>query len=166
MAEDFRIADSKDFGEISRIFKAAIDNMCSQGIFQWDELYPDETLLRDDISSGQMYVLTEDKKIVSAVVINDEQLEEYKSVQWKYEYEKIAVLHRLCVDPGSQNKGYGRKTVLFADEEIKNMGYTAVRLDAFSENPFALKLYEGLGYERVGEVSFRKGRFFLYEKKL
>lgn len=166
MAEDFRIADSKDFNEIVRIFRAAIENMCSQGILQWDELYPNESILREDILIQQMYVLTVDERIISAVVINDKQDEKYKSAQWQYENERIAVLHRLCVNPAFQNKGYGRKTVLLAEQVMKNMGYTAVRFDAFSGNPFALKLYEGLGYIKAGEVSFRKGRFFLYEKKL
>jgi predicted GNAT family acetyltransferase len=39
-------------------------------------------------------------------------------------------------------------------------------LDAFSLNPFALRLYEKIGYVRVGEANWRKGLFYLYEKKI
>jgi ribosomal protein S18 acetylase RimI-like enzyme len=113
-----------------------------------------------------MYMLVCDGETVSAAVINDEQDDEYNSVDWKYKGERAGVIHRLCVSPSHQQRGYGKETVLRSGRVMKEAGYTAVRLDAFSQNPSALKLYEGLGYERVGEVTFRKGRFFVYEKLL
>lgn len=41
-----------------------------------------------------------------------------------------------------------------------------IRLDAFTGNPRALKLYDGLGYRRSGYVTFRKGLFVCFEKRL
>jgi ribosomal protein S18 acetylase RimI-like enzyme len=161
-----RLAKNKDLPFISRIFKDAVTDMCSRGIRQWDEVYPTEEHLRSDIKSGHMYVLERKGDIVSAAVINEEQEEEYETACWTFNEKKTAVLHRLCVSPACQNRGYGRETVLLAEKAMKDMGYTAVRLDAFSRNPFALRLYEGLGYARAGEVFFRMGKFFLYEKLL
>lgn len=140
--------------------------MCSRGIMQWDELYPTEELLLEDFEKRNMYVLVCGGEVVCAAVINEEQDEEYSSGCWKYNDGSVAVLHRLCVHPAHQRKGYGRETVLHAERKMKDTGYTAVRLDAFSQNPSALKLYEGMGYTRTGEVTFRKGTFFLYEKLL
>ena len=45
-------------------------------------------------------------------------------------------------------------------------GKRAIRLDAFSKNPFALKMYIALGYTVVGEARWRKGLFYLMEKVL
>jgi len=56
--------------------------------------------------------------------------------------------------------------LLHIEEQIKNMGYLSIRLDVFSENPYALKLYEKNGYEKRGHADWRKGRFFLMEKTL
>ncbi len=161
-----RAAQLSDIPQITALFKEAISDMCLRGIHQWDEIYPSCELLRSDVEKRQMYVLVCEGVIVSAVVINDEQDEEYKSAQWKYTKANAAVIHRLCVHPSHQGRGYGRASVTEAERLMKSMGYTAVRLDAFSQNPFALKLYERLGYERAGEVRFRKGIFFLYEKLL
>ena len=47
--------------------------------------------------------------------------------------------------------------------ECREYGITAVRLDAFTENPYALALYENLGYQKRGEAEWRKGKFNLYE---
>lgn len=49
---------------------------------------------------------------------------------------------------------------------IQSKGIETIRLDAFSQNPIALRMYENLGYKKVGEVNFRKGLFYLYEKKI
>jgi hypothetical protein len=40
----------------------------------------------------------------------------------------------------------------------------AIRLDAFTLNPGAIRLYEGRGYRKAGSVRFRKGMFNCYEK--
>ncbi len=166
MAKEFRPANIEDLPYITRLFKDAIKDMCSRGIQQWDDIYPAEQLLRSDIENRRMYVLVNDGTIVSAAVINEEQEEGYETAGWRFREKRAAVLHRLCVSPAYQNRGYGKETVLLAEDTMKAAGYTAVRLDAFSQNPSALRLYEGLGYTRAGEVYFRKGRFFLYEKLL
>ena len=46
------------------------------------------------------------------------------------------------------------------------MGYQSIRLDVFSENPFAQKLYRKNGYVTRGSAEWRKGRFDLMEKIL
>lgn len=166
MERIFRLAKEDDFPAIAEIYRQAADDMCARGIMQWDEIYPSEELLKADMEGRHMYVLVCGGKTVAAVVINEEQDEEYGSGRWKYSGGGIAVLHRLCVHPAHQHKGYGRETVLRAEQKMQDSGYTAVRLDAFSQNPSALRLYETLGYTRAGEVRFRKGAFFLYEKPL
>lgn len=166
MNKEFRLADIEELPYIVRLFKDAAADMDSRGIHQWDDIYPAEDHLRSDIENRQMYILVSGGSIVSAAVINEEQDEGYETAGWKFKEEKTAVLHRLCVSPACQKRGFGKETALLIEEKMKSMGYTAVRLDAFSQNPSALRLYEGLGYTRAGEVYFRKGRFFLYEKLL
>lgn len=164
---DFRKARHQDFDAIWQIFSSAIVHMNEQGIEQWDEIYPDKDIILDDIKNQQMYLLIEKDVPVSAVVLNENQDEQYAALPWRYTGEKTAVIHRLCVSPSRQGKGWGKQTVQLAEGEFTRQGYTCVRLDAFSQNPFALHLYESLGYERVGEMlQFRKGKFYCYEKRL
>ncbi|MOA00670.1 hypothetical protein D3C78_1200430 [compost metagenome] len=44
--------------------------------------------------------------------------------------------------------------------------YELGKWDAFSQNPYALRMYEKLNYHTVGEVQWRKDLFYLMEKKL
>jgi ribosomal protein S18 acetylase RimI-like enzyme len=164
MEEIFRRAKAADFDAIAALYEKAVSSLRSKQIDQWDESYPDRKTLRADIRKRQMFVLTHDRQIVAAVVLNHKQHELYKTVRWAY--GRPAVLHRLCVHPEHQHFGIGRATVVCAERLLRKKRRRSVRLDAFLQNPAALRLYESLGYVRVGLVHFRKGEFGLYEKSL
>jgi ribosomal protein S18 acetylase RimI-like enzyme len=138
--------------------------MIDREIYQWDEIYPNEEVLTGDIKKKEMYLLSDNKKLLACIVINEDQDEAYDPAPWKYNGGRIAVIHRLCVNHENQGIGIGLKTMQLAEAVIKNSGYSSIRLDAFSDNPFARKLYEKLGYTYVGIVHFRKGLFYLMEK--
>ena len=161
-----RKANTKDINTVLNIFKAVIKEMDANGIFQWDDLYPDEDILREDIRTNQMYLGEVDGKIASVFVLNQECDEEYKNGNWNLKHSSYAVIHRLCVNPFFQNIGIGAKTMNIIEKMVKQDHIKTIRLDAFSLNPYALKLYQKLGYINVGEVTWRKGLFYLFEKKL
>lgn len=70
------------------------------------------------------------------------------------------------MNPKFKHRGIARQVMLHMEEEERQQGIESIRLDAFTKNPFALKLYEELGYVTVGYADFRKGRFKLMEKIL
>ena len=51
---DFSFASRKDLPELLALFQAATRSMDAQGIHQWDEIYPDKTVLSEDIECGIM----------------------------------------------------------------------------------------------------------------
>lgn len=162
----FRRATESDLNDVFQVVTDAIAEMNRNNIFQWDEFYPDQELLKEDISKNQLYLGIIDGGIASIYVLNSECEEEYDNGDWQYPDTSFGVIHRLCVNPKFQNKGVGRLTVEHIEEELKAEGIEAIRLDAFTLNPFALKMYDRLGFSRVGTVDWRKGRFWLMEKKL
>ncbi|SFC85204.1 GNAT family N-acetyltransferase [Clostridium uliginosum] len=170
MKNEFRLANKKDIDNILSIFFSAVENMKNLGINQWDELYPNEDVIRNDIENNKMYILTINDTPVATIVMNEEHDKEYNDLNWKYDFKeasgKVSIIHRVCVDPNIQGKGIGKKIVMLGEEELIKQGYCAIRLDAFSQNPFALKLYSCLNYLYVGDVQFRKGKFHCFEKKL
>jgi len=166
MNDAFRKATPDDFDRILCVFKQAIKALRENGIDQWDEVYPDCAVLMEDIRAGGMYVLIRGQEILGVLTANREDYPAYKSGKWTCEADSAAVIHRVCVSPSFQNQGVARKMLLLMEETLLREGFASARLDAFSQNPRALRLYEGLGYKKVGEVPFRKGVFYLYEKPL
>ncbi|MEA4815072.1 MAG: GNAT family N-acetyltransferase [Oscillospiraceae bacterium] len=165
-SEHVRKAVPADLTEIVSLFKKAIHSMDDKGIYQWDDIYPDEKILKSDIAGDTLYLYIIDEQPISVFVLNQICDPEYSDGNWKYPLSSYAVVHRLCVDPDFQHMGIGTRTMLQVEKLAKSMGIESIRLDAFSLNPFALRLYEKLGYAQTGVVTFRKGIFYLFEKKL
>ncbi|MEG2290338.1 MAG: GNAT family N-acetyltransferase [Clostridium sp.] len=159
-------ATMEDLGNIVSIYNNAIEEMNKNSINQWDHIYPNEKILKDDILRGEMTLGEIDNSIASIFVINKECDEEYQKGDWSCKTESYRVVHRLCVNPRFHNIGIGTNTMILIEEILKNSGVEAIRLDAFSLNPYALKIYENLGYVKVGVVKWRKGLFYLYEKNI
>lgn len=68
--------------------------------------------------------------------------------------------------PAYQNKGVGTQTMCHIEKMLNSKGIGAIRLDAFLQNPYSLRMYEKLGFQTVGYADWRKGRFALREKYL
>jgi Acetyltransferases, including N-acetylases of ribosomal proteins len=161
-----RIATIEDLDQVDKIYKNAIEVMDSNGINQWDNIYPNKEILKEDILKGEMFLGVMDNKIACAFVLNSDYDEEYNNGNWKYRNESFNIVHRLCVNSAFQNQGIGTQSMMLIEKMLRKDGIESIRLDAFSLNPFALRLYEKIGYVRVGEAKWRKGLFYLYEKKI
>lgn len=162
----FRAGTKADLDSVFQVFTDAIAEMNRNNIPQWDELYPDREILREDIEKNQLFLGMADEDIASVYVLNSECDKEYENGEWQYPSASFCVIHRLCVNPKFQNKGVGTITMRYIEAEAKQKGFETVRLDAFTQNPYALRMYDKLGYLKVGFADWRKGRFFLMEKKL
>lgn len=159
---NYRLATIDDFLEIIGIYRSAIDTMNADGIMQWDEIYPTADDIRKDIDTQEMYVGFKDSRICVAYTLNKESDAQYQNASWVGGINYI-VVHRLCVAPEFQHQHIARNTMQHIHNECRGYGIKAVRLDAFTENPYALALYENLGYQKRGEAVWRKGKFNLYE---
>jgi ribosomal protein S18 acetylase RimI-like enzyme len=67
-------------------------------------------------------------------------------------------LQRLYVRPESHGQGVGRALISAAEGIAREKGYAYVWLGVWEGNFVAQKVYEGLGYVRIGEHEFVMGR--------
>jgi ribosomal protein S18 acetylase RimI-like enzyme len=146
------------------IVKRVVQHLNSQNINQWDQVYPTFDTIRCDILSGNAFGYFLDGELSGFVVLDNWFPVEYNSLKWMVTPENSLVVHRLSVAPELQGKGIGKKLMGYALKFAGENGYKSVRLDAFTENPAALRLYESLGYDKIGTVGLRKGEFNCYEK--
>ena len=158
----------QDISGIFDIISNCIKYMESQGIYQWNKFYPDADIIENDIDSEQCYVLKDNDKYIAYVAITEEQSPEYSQIKWVSDGRKVLVIHRLSVHPQSQGKGIAKKILSFIEEVATKNNYSCIRLDAYSGNETALKLYKNFGYREVGQVYFpwRDLPFYCYEKNI
>jgi len=161
-----RAVDS-DLPAVMTLVDRCIGEMRRRGIDQWDDVYPTLDHFASDVSAGSLFVASVDGEEIAGVFTLDEHQDtEYREVPWAFDEQPVAVVHRLMVDPAQQGNGIARRLMRFAEGTATNLGYQVMRLDAFTLNPYALRLYRALGYRDAGEVTFRKGKLRCFEKRL
>ena len=148
------------------VFLKTVEHMRSTGLDQWDELYPEKNTIEHDIVSGCAYGYFAGDIPVGYIAINTDTDPGYAGADWSLDDDCYLTVHRLAVDPGYRGRGIAKRLMLFAERHTLEKGFAAVRLDAFSKNPAAISLYDGLGYKKTGTVEFRKGTFIVFEKIL
>ena len=155
-----------DLEAVMALVSAAIDNMELHGIRQWDSVYPSRSDFQRDIEAGNLTLGVAGGQLCVIYALNQECDDAYAKAQWQYQGDRFAVLHRLCVAPEMQGQGIAKAALCHLEKTLRAEGCCAVRLDVFTENPFALRLYAHHGYRQTGTADWRKGRFLLMEKLL
>jgi len=149
-----RLARIDELDSIDSLYKSCIEALNEAGIPQWSKVYPNRQTYSSNIEEDAMFIFQDQDQVVGGVVLNEHQDKEWSTANWTMTDGKQLVIHAFVIKPGEQGKGYGKKALKLCEDHAANNHYKAIRLDAFSENPIALKLYEKNGYQKVGEVEF------------
>lgn len=162
-----RKAIEQDINSILKITKACAAFMIKNGIFQWNEHYPNYEAFKSDIERDELFVLEIDKNIVGNIIISTFMDEIYKPVKWLTPNNNNHIyIHRLAIHPSHQGKGYAQQLMDFAENYASKNKFISIRLDTFSQNPRNLKFYELRGYQKLEEIYFPKQSeypFYCYE---
>jgi GNAT superfamily N-acetyltransferase len=160
---------AKDGNNLLTLYRTVAADLELQGIRQWDWLYPNRFVINGDLKRGVAFGVHVDSRIIGAVVVDERQSKQYEGLPWvDQEVGHIRCIHRLAVDPTYQGHGLGGKLLRFAEEHARLLGGTSIRLDVFSGNPVATKLYVRGGYHQVGHIRFplRREKYTCFEKLL
>ena len=152
--------------EIENLYEATKQNMIQVDLDQWDEQYPHKDIYLKDIEEKTFYGAFHGHTLVACITVNKVQSPEYKNVSWQLEDGAPLVVHRLCVHPDHRGQKIAQHVMNWVYHFATSNGYKSIRLDAFQLNPTSNHLYHKLGYDLVGEVTFRKGKFNCYEMPL
>ena len=164
-----RKAVSQDIPRIKKITEACARHMIAQGIFQWNENYPDLAVLTKDVKEGTVYVVEMQERIIGCVMFSMVMDNFYKDIAWLTPNAKQLYVHRLAVHPEEQGKGIARSLMDYGEQLARENKCLSVRLDTFSNNPRNNRFYQARKYQHVGEVFFTQKSphpFYCYEKVL
>ncbi|KMT23130.1 GNAT family N-acetyltransferase [Clostridium cylindrosporum] len=159
-------ANKNNLPKIMDVLKDTIISMNTEGLYQWNENYPNEEIILNDMEKEELFVKVEDETIKGFIVLNEHDDKGYENLDWKYEKEKSLIIHRLCVSPKYQGNGVAKEIMDFTNTFAASKGYKAIRLDTAVENKKAIRFYEKLGYEKVGVLSARRGEYVCFEKNI
>lgn len=152
--------------EIITVLKDTIVSMNAQGLYQWNENYPNENTIVSDIDKEELFVKVEDDSVKGFVVLNQFEDKEYNILDWNSTKDNSLVIHRLCVSPKFQGSGVAKEIMEFTHKYAKDNGFEYIRLDTSVNNKRSIAVYEKHGYSNVGVITTEKGEYACFEKHL
>ena len=164
---NFRKAVLTEVAPIWEIVQLAIARRKQDGSQQWQDGYPNEQVIKQDVEKEIGYVLTVNDTIAgyAAVLFNDEPAYDDLKGTW-LTHGDFVVLHRLAISEQFLGQGLAKKMLHFTEELALENTIFSIKVDTNFDNLPMLKIFESLGYVYCGEVEFRGGIRKAFEKKL
>lgn len=161
-----RPATGQEIESIVLLTRACARKMIDEGIFQWNEHYPNPGAFEQDLERGELYVMILEDRLAGCITVSTLKDKEYEPIEWLTPDGGNYYIHRLAIHPDFQHRGLARELMDFAEAYVVGMEGRSVRLDTFSQNTRNQRFYENRGYQRLGNIYFPKQSehpFYCYE---
>ena len=130
----------------------------------WDESYPGEEEIRNDLSSGTLYVLEEKGELIGAISIVPEN--EFDGFDCWQVTDNVREFARVVLRPDCQGKGLSVCLVEGIVQELRKQRTAAIHIAVAEGNVPARRLYQKKGFGIRGEADLFGHHFILCEKVL
>ena len=131
----------------------------------WTEDYPAEREIEFDLSRDALFCLRDGTNLAGVISIDDDP-EVEKLTCWSETMVPSAELSRVGVSLRYQNQGLARELLTNAMAELAKRGCRSVHLLVAKDNIKALRSYEKLNFQNVGECMLFGHAYWCYEKAL
>lgn len=152
-----RKATSNDINRVAEIYNTLTNDPETCRYTNWAKgVYPTREFAEKALSDGDLFVSEDENGIFGTMLLNTNQLPEYKDIPWQYpaDEDKVLVIHTLCIDLSHKGKGKAKEMVAFAEEYGRTKNMKVIRLDTYEGNIPACSMYQKLGYAYSGKAFF------------
>lgn len=125
-----------DLNSILTIIQQAQAYLKEQGIDQWQNNYPNQDTIKNDINNGISYVLCIDYKIIATIAISFEEEKTYCTIyngHWLTNHS-YAVIHRVCVHHSYKGQNIASKLLTYATQLCLDHTIHSIRIDTHQQN--------------------------------
>src|SRR6478736_5911831 len=156
MSMILRKAEVSDASVIWNILQEAIEQRKLEGSRQWQDGYPNEQTVHDDITKGYAYVLVDEDVIVAYVAIIFDGESAYDSIEGKWLTNgDYAAIHRVATSNAAKGKGVATQLLQLLEPFCLERKVHSIKLDTNFDNPAMLKILNKLDYTYCGEIFSR-----------
>lgn len=162
---ELRKATHTEIPLIWDILKHAIQQRKKEGSQQWQNGYPNEKVVTDDINNDYGHVLIDNNRIVAYVAIIFDIEPVYNDIngEWLTNGEYI-VVHRVATSNALKGKGIATLLFQMIEELCIAKKVFSIKVDTNFDNIPMLKIMDKLGYTYCGEVFFSGASRMAFEK--
>lgn len=158
----FTRASEDDKNEILALYRS----LTGTEFCAWTENYPGEADIEGDLSREGLFCLKDEREMIVGVISIDQDENVEKLSCWSENLQPSAELSRVGVSIENQNQGIAGKLLCYGMEELRRRGKRSVHLLACKTNKKALRVYEKLNFNIVGECEMYGEEWWCFEKAL
>jgi len=162
-----RLASITELDTIWNILQQAIAQRKRDGSDQWQNGYPNEQTVIDDIQKGIGYVLVDNNIIVAyaAIIFGIEPT--YIDIKGTWLSNKdCVVVHRVATSEDHKGKGIATKLFLLIEDLCIENSVFSIKVDTNFDNIPMLRILEKLNYTYCGDIFFNGASRMAFEKLL
>jgi len=154
----FRKALSTDISNIIRIIRQAQEFFRENGIDQWQNNYPNEETVANDINNNNGYVLVNGNDIIGTVAVLFDEEKTYGYIEGKWLSDgKYATIHRIAVAGEYKGKGYASDILSCIERMCREKNISSMRVDTHEKNKAMQKLLDKNGFIYCGIIYLADG---------
>jgi GNAT superfamily N-acetyltransferase len=138
---------------IWEILQQAIEQRKQDGSQQWQNGYPNEQTIHDDISNGYAYVLIDNDAIIAYAAIVFDAEPAYNNIEGKWLTNgDYAVIHRVATSNTVKGKGIATRLFKMIEDLCVEQEVYSIKVDTNFDNVPMLKILDRLAYTYCGEI--------------
>lgn len=150
---------------IWNILQEAIEQRKQDGSAQWQNGYPNEQVVLDDIKNGYAYVLIANNEVIAYAAIIFDIEPAYTNIIGKWlSVGDYLVIHRVATANKVKGKGVATQLFKLIEDLCHKSNVSSIKVDTNFDNVPMLKIMDRLGYTYCGEVYFNGSARRAYEK--
>jgi hypothetical protein len=162
-----RKAEFSEENIIWEILQQAIEQRRLDGTTQWQDGYPNQQTVHNDITHGYGYVITENEAIIGYAAIIFGVDPAYNEIKGKWLTSgNYLVVHRVATSNAVKRQGVATKFFKMLEELSIAHNVFSIKVDTNFDNIPMLKILEKLDYSYCGEIMMRGSPRKAFEKVL
>ena len=154
---EIRRATYSDLGSLMEVFEGAKQIMRASGnLHQWNDGYPSEDIVLQDIEAGSCHVVCEGGTILGTMALIEGPDPTYSVIEGAWPEEKpYYVIHRIAV--AAPGQGLACKMFDWAYSHIASKGYDTIRIDTHRDNCIMKHVLTKYGFTECGVIHLSNG---------
>lgn len=155
---DIRKSHLEDIPDIMKLVHQAQNYFKESGIDQWQDGYPQDINIQNDIDKQCSYVLF-DKDIIGTMYFAIEDDITYHVIKgdWLTHEQPYAVIHRIVVDEKHKGQNLAKQLLHYAVEECQKQNIKSIRIDTHKDNHSMQRFLTKNGFVACGEITLQSG---------
>ena len=162
---ELRTAAPEDLGKIMELIDQAKAFLNRNGVDQWQNGYPDQTCIEEDIRKGRGYLCIQDQDVAGYVCIDFEGEPAYDTLDGKWlSIQPYVAVHRLALDASVRGRGLASQVFEETERLARSKEIHSFKVDTDNDNQIMKHLLEKNGFQFCGTICFDNSEKIAFEK--